>query len=92
MSEKTATDWKEIALALGQRVNFAMQHLKPRSGSGMMLDTEKGTLRSWRGYMSDGLEMIPGVKVDPEAVKALDFPAKERAKFFAERRKAKGAA
>ena len=38
-SEKDNTDWKAIALALAQRVNFAMTNLKCE-GSGLMGDLE----------------------------------------------------
>lgn len=74
----TETDWKKIAIELAQRVNFAVTHLK--GGGSALLDPETGALRGWRDYMVEGMEMIPGVKVDREVLATLDMPlAKRRA-------------
>ena len=70
-------NWKEIAMQLAQRVNFAVQHLK---GSGGLLDTETGNIKGWRDYMAEGIEMVPGVKVDREILATLDLPPQKRRK------------
>lgn len=70
-------NWKEVALQLAQRVNFAMINLK---GTGGLLNTETMKVTSWRDYMIEGMEMIPGVKVDREVAATLDMPAAKRKK------------
>lgn len=57
-------DWKQIAMELKQRLIFCLNHGK--FGSGMFLDFESGTTQSVKDYLADGLEMVPGVKVNRE--------------------------
>jgi hypothetical protein len=78
MAEKDDTDWKAIALALAQRVNFAMTSCS--CGSGALFDVENGTLTSWRVYMAEAMEMVPGVSVDREIMGTLDLPLGKRKK------------
>lgn len=78
MAEKDDTDWKAIALALAQRVNFAMTRCS--CGSGAMFDVEAGTITSWREYMAEAMEMIPGVTLDREIMGTLDLPPAKRKK------------
>ena len=78
MDEKDDTDWNAIALALAQRVNFAMTHCS--CGSGMLIDTETGQLTPWREYMAEAMEMIPGVTLDREIMGTLDLPPAKRKK------------
>jgi hypothetical protein len=77
-----ATDWKAIALALGQRVNFAVQKCDCKGGG--MLDTETMKITSWRDYMAEALEMIPGVVIDREILGTLNLPLAKRRKAQAE--------
>ena len=76
--DQDTTDWKAIAMALGQRVNFAVTNLDCKSGG--MLDLETGKVTPWRDYMVEALEMIPGVKVDREILSTLYLPAAKRRK------------
>ena len=75
MAEDT-TDWKAIALALGQRVNFAVTSCDCRGGG--MLDPETMKVTGWRDYMAEALEMIPGVVVDREILATLNLPPAKR--------------
>lgn len=88
--KKKKPDWEAIAMTLGRDVIFALNHLKA-PGSPMIYNREKGEMRHWRERFADSLEMIPEVKVDREAMHALDLPAKERRKFFKDREKAEQA-
>lgn len=78
---RSEPDWKAIAQALAQRVDFAMRLLKAQ-GSGMVGtfddEAEDVPLQHWREYFADALEMIPGVRVDREMIHTFDLPAKER--------------
>ncbi|MVT30185.1 hypothetical protein GO496_24995 [Acidovorax citrulli] len=56
-----APDWKHIAFQLAQRVNFAVTNCKATGG---MYNTKTGQITSWREYMAEALEMIPGTTVD----------------------------
>lgn len=78
-------NWKEIALFLAQQVNFAITYLAPKSGSGMILNTNTGEMQHWRERFAEAMERIPGITVDREALYAFDLPAKERRKFFKDR-------
>ena len=80
--KKDATDWKEIALALAQRVNFAVTNLSCK-GYGM-LDLETRKFQSWREYMAEGLEMVPGIVVDREILATLELSPAQRKKAQAE--------
>lgn len=74
-------NWKEIAIQLGQRVNFAVTHLKC-DGAGILADFEKPSdqWQHWRDYMADALEMFPGTKVDREMMHTFDLPRSKRKK------------
>lgn len=72
------TDWKEIAMALGQRVNFAVTYCECK-GSGL-LNEKTGQIQAWRDYMAEALEMIPGIKVDREMMATFSLPASKRRK------------
>ena len=80
MSENKEVNWKEVATALAQRVNFAMQHLKPASGTAGLMDIKTGEFTPWREYLAEGLETIPGVKVDREMMNLFDLPRTKRNK------------
>ena len=81
MAEEKAPDWKAIALALGQRVNFAITHLDCKGGA--MMDIY-GKLMPWRDYMAEAMEMIPGVEIDREILSTLYLPQAKRRKAQAE--------
>lgn len=76
----TETDWKSIALALAQRINFAVVHLK---GDGGLMNIHDGTFQGWREYFAEGIEQIPGVKVDREMLAAYGLPPAKRKKEIA---------
>lgn len=80
-----AVDWKDIAVTLAKAVDFAIANLKA-SGSGVF-DDEDGVTWHWKDQFADSLERIPGVKVDREAMHALDLPKRKREKFFRDREK-----
>ena len=84
-------DWKAIALALGQRVNFAITRIEAK-GTGLLIDLNTGKSRHWHDYMLEGLEMLPGLKIDKDAFMALRLPAAQRRKRFKEIESAKKAA
>lgn len=71
------TDWKTIAMALANRVNFALTQVEG-SKAGFLIDNKNGGTRHWRDYMADGLEMIPGLKVDREIMHTMDLPKSKR--------------
>lgn len=81
-AQKDATDWKAIALALAQRVDFAVTNLHSKGGG--MLDLNTGKITGWREYMAEGLEMIPGIAVDREILATLELPPSKRKKAQAE--------
>lgn len=89
MADQDQTDWKAIALALGQRVNFAIQQCSCKSQG--MLDLKTGKVTGWRAYMVEALEMVPGVQVDREILATLDLPPAKRRKAQAEIRAARKA-
>ncbi len=96
MSEKQSetTDWKSIATALAQRVNFAVSNCECKGSSGL-LNLETGVVTPWRDYMVEALEMIPGVTIDREMLATLYLPPAKRRKAQAElkaKRAAKAAA
>lgn len=75
----TDTDWKSIALALGQRLKFVMEQVEG-CRAGFLIDNKNGGTRHWREYLADGLEMIPGTKVDREIMHTMDLPISKRKK------------
>ena len=90
MSEmQDTTDWKKIALALAQRVNFAVTNCK---SSGGLLNSDTGVITPWRDYMVEALELIPGCVVDREVLATLDMPPAQRRKALAQMRARKKAA
>ena len=86
-TSKKEPDWKAIALALGQRVNFAVTRLTTKEG--MLFNIETGASRHWHDYMREGLEMIPGITFDDDAFMALRLPPAERRKRLKELSSAK---
>ena len=70
-------------MELAQRIDFSVRHCKA-GGTGILLHSETMETQSWREYMADGLEMIPGVKVDREILATLDMPPAKRKKAQAE--------
>lgn len=74
------TDWKEIAMQLAQRVNFAVTQLHCKGSGGFMLNTKTMAMTHWRDYMADGLEMVPGVEIDREMMQTFDLPMNKRKK------------
>lgn len=83
-------DWEAIARTLWQKVHFAVQHLKS-TGTGLLVDYKTGEPQHWKDDFADALELRPGVKVDREAMHAMDLPKKQRDKFFKDREAAKEA-
>lgn len=81
MAEKDDTDWKKIALALAQRVNFAMCNLTC-TGAGVIGDMDKPSSewQHWRYYMADAMQMIPGTTIDFEILETLHLPPSKRKK------------
>lgn len=77
------TDWKAIAMELAKRVNFILTQVEGGK-AGFLIDNKNGGTRHWRDYMADGLEMIPGVKVDREFMHTMDLPQSKRKKAIAQ--------
>lgn len=86
-------DWKGIAWKLMRQCEFALTKLKADGWTGELMDMSGPTIttRHWKEDMADAMDLIPGVKVDREAMHACSLPKKQRDKFFAERRAAKEA-
>ena len=78
-----ATDWKAVAMELAKRVNFILTQVEGGK-AGFLIDNKNGGTRHWRDYMADGLEMIPGVKVDREFMHIMDLPRSKRKKAVAQ--------
>ncbi len=72
-----ATDWKHIAIQLAQRVNFAVTNCKATGG---MYNIKTGQITSWREYMAEALEMLPGITVDREMLATYELPPAKRRK------------
>ena len=93
-AEQDEVDWKKIALQLAQRVNFAVTNLT--SSPGGMFGLSTGKVTDWRDYMVEGMELVPGVKVDREILQTLGLPPSKRKaaqlRIKAERAAMKGAA
>lgn len=85
MSNETndTTDWKSVAMALAKRVNFILTQVEGGK-AGFLIDNKNGGTRHWRDYMADGMEMIPGVKVDREIMHTMDLPQSKRKKAIAQ--------
>ena len=81
---KERANWEEIARALAERVDFAVRHLKGDNG---FMDMETGAFKSWREYMADAMEMIPGCTVDREILATYSLPKSKRIKAIAEIKK-----
>lgn len=79
MNTEETVDYKVIALELAQRLNFAIQHFQPKGG-GAIYNEKTGSIQGWREYFADGLEMLPGVKVDREILNAMYLPRAKRNK------------
>jgi hypothetical protein len=82
MSDTAEVNWKEIALALGQRIDYLVRYCKPNLKTSMM-NINSLEVTSAVDYIASGLEMLPGVKVDREMLGAT--PA-ERKKLTAKRK------
>lgn len=78
-----SVDWKSVAMELAKRVNFVLTHVEGGK-AGFLIDNKNGGTSHWRDYMADGLEMIPGVKVDREFMHTMDLPKSKRAKAVAQ--------
>ena len=68
-------DWKNIAIELGQRVNFAVQHLSGTNG--FLLNQETMEMTHWHDYFAEGLEMLPDVKIDREILATMRLPKRQ---------------
>lgn len=68
-------DWKKIAIELGQRVNFAVQHLDGKTG--LMFNSQSGEFTHWHDYFAEGLEMLPNVKIDREILATMRLPKRQ---------------
>lgn len=75
MTAQKEPDWKAIALELGQRVNFAIQHLDGRSG--FMFNEKTMEFTHWHDYFAEGMEMLPGVKIDREILATMRLPKRQ---------------
>ena len=86
-------DWKNIAGKLMRQCEFALAALKADGWTGELMDTSGPTCttRHWKEYMADTMELIPGVKVDRQAMHACSLPKKQRDKFFRDRAASKEA-
>lgn len=73
------TDWKAIAMALGQRVNWAISNISER-GTGLVLNTTTGKSRHWKEYMAEALRMIPGLTINDDILAAHCLPPGEKRK------------
>jgi hypothetical protein len=85
----TETDWKAIALALAQRVNFAITCCNCKGGG--LMNTETFVIIPWREYMAEAMEMIPGVVIDRDILGTLDLPPSKRKKAQAEIKESRSA-
>jgi len=59
---KQRPNWKTIALALAQRVNFACT--VQLRGSPIIYNVKTGGTQHYLDYMADGLRMVPGIVID----------------------------
>jgi hypothetical protein len=75
MSEEKEPDWKEIAIQLHRRLQFAASSLRA-TGSGMM--AKGGEMIHYLDYLMDGLDMFPGFECDREIAHAKLLPAREQ--------------
>ena len=82
MSEEV---WKKAALALAQRVNFAIGNLKA-PGSGMIGNFDPNAddveMQHWIHYFADALDLVPGVTVDRELAMVNNLPVSKRKKEY----------
>ena len=78
-TEQQPTDWKAIAMKLMRQCEFAIGSLKADGWEGILLDTSgpEITQRHWKEDMADAMELIPGLKVNREA---MHQPRKKRRK------------
>lgn len=70
-------DWKDIALALAERVSFAIANCQCKGG---ILNTDTFEVTSWRDYMVDGLVMIPAWSVNREIMDTFSLPPSRQKK------------
>lgn len=81
----TADQWKAIAIALFKECRFAIEHLKSKGEGMIIISQDPWEARHWKDVMADAMEKMPGIKIDREAMMALDLPKKEFAKWKTER-------
>lgn len=64
------TDWKVIAMKLMRQCEFALSRLKADGWTGELLEWkgEECVTRHWKEEMADAMELIPGLKVNREAM------------------------
>jgi hypothetical protein len=86
--EKVETNWPQIAWKLMRQCEFAISRLKADGWTGELMDTSGAeyTTRHWKEEMADAMELIPGLKVDREAMHAMSMPKKARDKWIADRK------
>jgi hypothetical protein len=64
-------DWEKIAIELFNKVRFAVEHFKVQ-GSGLVWLNPKedadAKMIHWKLWFADALEMMPGVKVNRDAL------------------------
>lgn len=85
----TEPDYKTIAWRLMRQCEFSISRLKADGWTGELMDTSGAeyTTRHWKEEMADVMELVPGVKVDREAMHAMSLPKKARDKWIADRKK-----
>lgn len=90
MAKKSSTpkppDWEKIAKTACGGLVFALEHLKPISGMGTLYNSKTGKTRAWQDKLIETIQMIPGLKMDREAVFACQLPRKERNAWFKKNR------
>lgn len=76
MKKLKPVEYEKIIRALGERVQFAINTLRPPAGGGTMMDMRTGKQQGWKDYCADALEMVPGWKVNRELMNMT--PAQRR--------------
>lgn len=77
-AENKDVDWKEIAMELARRLNFAVSNGK--FGTGFMLNMKTNKSESVLDYLADGLEMVPGITVNRERLHMTPAQRRKKAK------------
>lgn len=76
-------DYKKLSVELAKRLAFALDYGK---FSGIRIDMQTGKSQETMDYLADGIEMIPGLRVDR---KRMRMSAKERQAYDKFRAKTK---